>query len=212
MNHSTVETPDEAPLDPAAALALAERQQRAVSLSYVKPVFWLYLIWGLAWLLGFTTLWLGYVAPWLPLWTAGVIFAALIAVSIAVSAVVGTRLGRGVQGPSNFGATVYGMSWSAFGIAFAAVGVGLMSNGMSGELASLYFPSIYGLMAGIMYVLGAALWFERSQLVLGLLLLVVGSVAPFFGAPTNNLVMAIGGGGGFLVAAAHFALQLRKAH
>lgn len=210
MNTTPFDGPDEGPLDPAEALALAERQQRVVGLSYVKPVFWLYLIWGFAWLTGFLGLWLGYVIDWLPLWVAGVIFGALIIVSIVVSALVGMRLGRGVTGPSNFGATIYGMSWSAFGIAFAILGIGLMSNGMNSELASLYFPSIYALMAGVMYVMGAALWQERSQLALGILLLVVGSAAPFFGAPTNNLVMAIGGGGGFLVAAAHFGLQLKK--
>lgn len=210
MNNSTIDGPDEGSLDPAQALALAERQQRAVSLSYVRPVLWLYLVWGFAWLVGFLALWLGYVSPWLPLWSAGVIFAVLIAGSITVSALVGMRLGRGVQGPSNFGVNIYGVSWSLFGIAFAALGIGLMFNGMSGELASLYFPSIYALMAGVMYVLGAALWYERSQLALGILLLAVGSVTPFFGAPTNNLVMAICGGGGFLAAAAYFALQLKK--
>lgn len=209
MNTTPFDGPDEGPLDPAEALALAERQQRAVGLSYVKPVLWLYLIWGVAWLVGYLALWLGYVTDWLPLWTGGVIFGALIIVSIVVSALVGARLGRGVQGPSNFAATIYGMSWSLFGIAFAALGLGLMFNGMSSQLASLFFPSIYAFMAGIMYVLGAALWYERSQLVLGILLLLVGSIAPLIGAPTNNLVMAIGGGGGFLAAAAYFALQLK---
>lgn len=202
--------PDELPLNPAEALALAERQQRAVSLSFVKPVFWLYLIWGAAWLLGFLALWLGYVSDWLPLWMAGTVFAVLIVGSIVASAIVGARLGRGVQGPSNFAGAVYGISWTLFGFAFLVLGMGLSANGMSGELASLYFPSAYALMAGVLYVLGAALWLEKSQLALGILLLAVGSVAPFFGAPTNNLVMAIGGGGGFLAAALHFALQLRK--
>lgn len=208
--NATIEGPDEGPLDPAEALALAERQQRAVGLSYVRPVLWLYLIWGFAWLVGFLALWLGYVTDWLPMWTAGAVFVVLIVGSIVASAIVGTRLGRGVQGPSNFAGAVYGMSWTVFGTAFAVLGVGLMNNGMNGELASLYFPSAYALMAGILYVLGAALWNEKSQLALGLLLLVVGSAAPFFGAPTNNLVMAIGGGGGFLAAAVYFALQLKK--
>ena len=41
-------TPDESPLDPAAALDLAERQQRAVGLSFVRPVAFLYLVWGVS--------------------------------------------------------------------------------------------------------------------------------------------------------------------
>jgi hypothetical protein len=205
---------DDAPLDPAAMLALAEHQQRAVGLSYAKPVAFMLLIWGIAWLVGFLLLWSGYDGgnPWftIPLPTAGWIFGALIIISIVVSGIVGTRIGRGVRGASDFQGAVYGISWSLTGIAFASLGVGLVNNGMSPELASIYFPSAYALMAGVMYLAGAALWGVRSQLVLGALLLLMGSVAPFFGAPTNNLVMAIGGGGGFLAAAGWYWWRLRQ--
>lgn len=214
MNHIIDAEPDDVPLDPAAMLALAEHQRRAVDLSYTKPVAWMLAVWGVAWLVGFTVLWSGYEGgnPWftLALPTAGIIFGVLIVVSIVVSAVVGTRIGKGVRGASDFQGAVYGMSWTLSGFAFAAVGVGLISNGLSPELASLYFPSAYALMAGVMYLAGAALWNERSQLILGILLLLVGSIGPFFGAPTNNLVMAIGGGGGFLVAAVWFWWRLRR--
>jgi hypothetical protein len=81
---------------------------------------------------------------------------------------------------------------------------------MSPELASLYFPSAFSLMVGTLYLAGAALWHQKSQLVLGIILLVTGSVAPFFGAPTNNLVMALLGGGSLLIAAALFAVRLRR--
>lgn len=205
------ESDEDRPLDPAEMLALAERQRRRVDLAYIAPVAWLYLVWGVAWFVGFVLLWLGRVTDWLPLSLAGSVFGVLLVASIVTSAIVGMRIGRGVRGGSTaFQGSVYGISWSLSGMAFAAVGVGLISNGMSQELAAIYFPSAYALMAGIMYLAGAALWNERSQLVLGCLLLVVGSVAPFFGLPANNLVMAIGGGGGFLVAAAHFGLVIRS--
>lgn len=204
------EPDDDRPLDPAEMLALLERQKRQVDLAYVTPVAWLYLVWGVSWALGFLLLWLARVVDWMPLSLAGTVFGVLIVASIITSAIDGTRIGRGVRGSSNFQGAVYGMSWSLSGAAFAAVGVGLLSNGMSQELAALYFPSAYALMAGIMYLAGAALWSEKSQLVLGCVLLVVGSIAPFFGGPTNNLVMAIGGGGSFLVAAAHFVLVIRS--
>ncbi|MCW4386368.1 hypothetical protein OH146_11345 [Salinibacterium sp. SYSU T00001] len=206
MTHSD----DDTPLDPAEMLALLERQKRQVTLSYVRPVAWLYFVWGFAWLLGFVLLWLARVVDWLPLGVAGTAFGVLLIASIVTSAIVGTRIGRGVQGASNFQGAVYGISWSLSGAAFAAVGMGLIHNGLSPELASLYFPSAYALMAGIMYLAGAALWGERSQLVLGVLLLVVGSISPFFGSPANNLVMAVGGGGGFLVGGLYFVLFMRR--
>lgn len=196
-------------LDPAQMLALLERQQREYAFSYVRPVVWLYSIWGVAWLVGFILLWLGWSVDWMPLPVAGAVFAVLIIGSIVTSAIVGTRIGRGIQGASNFSGVVYGSSWSALGIALAAVGMGLISQGMSQELASVYFPSAYALMAGIMYLFGAALWNERGQLEVGIALLVLGSIAAFVPAPHNNLVMALGGVA-FLIAALRVVAKMRR--
>lgn len=201
--------PDEAPLDPAEALALAERQQRAVGLSFVKPVMVLYTIWGVAWLVGFLVLWLAHTVEWMPWIVAGPTFGVLIIAAIVASGIIGSRIGRGVQGSSAYQGIVYGLAWPIIGIAFGFVGAGLIRQGMSSELASLYFPSAYALMVGILYILGAALWNARSQFVLGVVLIVLGSAAPFFGAPANNLVMAFGGLA-FLIGAVHFAIVARR--
>jgi hypothetical protein len=203
------------PLDPVEMLALLEQQKRAVDLAYMRPVAALYTVWGVAWLVGFLLLWSA--SPtgnqWfqVPMSVAATVFGVLIVASIITSAIVGIRIGRGVRGASDFQGAVYGMSWSILGIALAAIGVALLQNGMSTELASLYFPSAYAVMAGIMYLFGAALWNEKSQLELGLVLLFLGALAPFFGAPANNLVMALGGVA-FLIAAAGYLLRIRKAH
>ena len=81
---------------------------------------------------------------------------------------------------------------------------------MDSTLQSLYFPAIYALVAGAMYLMGAALWRSIDQLVLGAVIIVAGTVAPFFGAPTNNLVMAVLGGGAFLVAAVVMRASLSR--
>jgi hypothetical protein len=95
---------------------------------------------------------------------------------------------------------VYGLSWSLCGTAFAFLGVGLISNGLSFDLASLYFPSAYALMCGAIYLGGAALWRDRGQLIVGIALLAIGAAAPFFGAPGNNLFLALAAGVTFLAA------------
>ncbi|HRN29689.1 MAG TPA: hypothetical protein PK890_08325, partial [Terrimesophilobacter sp.] len=147
MNDKHNTSPDtgheDAPLDPAEALALAEHQQRAVGLSFVKPVAWLYTIWGVAWLVGFGLLWLGHSTEWMPWIVAGPGFGVLITGAIVASAIIGSRIGRGVQGSSDFQGIVYGISWPITGLAFGFVGAGLISQGLSTELASLYFPSAY---------------------------------------------------------------------
>jgi len=207
-------TGDEPTPEPAVMLALLEEQQRKVDAAMVSPVPWLYGIWGTAWLVGFLMLWSAWPGgnPWMrvPALVAGGVFAVLTLGAILSSAVIGMRINRGVRGTSDFQGAVYGASWSLCGCAFAALGGGLIANGMSWELASVYYPSAYGLMVGTLYLGGAALWRDKGQLVIGIALLVVASVAPFFGQPANNLVMAVAGGGTFLVGAAVVRAQLHR--
>ncbi len=201
-------------LSPEEMLRLVRNQQRDVERKQLSPIPWMLGVWGVAWTIGFLLLWSAWPGgnPWFSVsgGVAATTFGILIAVAVAVSAILGVRIGRGVKGTSNFAGAVYGISWSLCGAAFTAVGVALLRNGMSSELASLYFPSAFALMAGTLYLAGAALWRNVSQLVLGIMLLFVGAVAPFFGNPTNNLVFGIVGGGTFLVMAVLAAAKQRK--
>lgn len=205
---------NESALTPQQMLKLVDDQQNDVVRKQLAPIPWMLGIWGVAWLVGFLLLWSA--APEsnslvkVPGPVAGIGFGVLIGAAIATSTVLGIRIGRGVQGNSSFAGAVYGISWALCGTAFGAVGVALMNNGMSYELATLYYPSAFALMAGTLYLLGAALWHQKSMLVLGIILLVTGSVSPFFGAPTNNLVMALLGGGTMLFMAILAAVRLRR--
>ncbi|MCY7325598.1 MAG: hypothetical protein LH605_05640, partial [Microbacteriaceae bacterium] len=126
------------------------------------------------------------------------------------SAVIGSRINRGVRGISDFAGMVYGLSWSVCGFAFFALGAGLVFNGASSEILSVYFPSAFGLMCGTIYLGGAALWRNKGQLVVGVALLVVSSLAPFAGQPTNVLVMSLAGGAVFGAGAVASAIGLAR--
>ncbi|QOD94122.1 MULTISPECIES: hypothetical protein [Microcella] len=203
--NSTPPVDDEPLQSPDEALALLRVQQSALERDQLSGIPWILAVWGVAWGVGFLALWSGYEGgnPWfqIPLAVAAVIFGALLIGSIAISAVIGMRLNRGVRGPSNFSGAVYGIAWPVVSLGAYLIGVALALGGMDSTLQSLYFPAIYALVAGAMYLMGAALWRSIDQLVLGAVIIVAGTVAPFFGAPTNNLVMAVLGGGAFLVAA-----------
>jgi hypothetical protein len=190
-------------------LDLIDGQQRRVDRGHRLPVVWLYAIWGFAWLVGFLALSLAQLGVFDAV-AAGILFAVLILGSIVASAVVGSRIGRGVRGQSQFAGTVYGVSWSVCSIAFALVGIGLLSQGMADDLAGIYFPSAYALMCGTLYLAGAALWHDVLQLALGAALLVAGSVAPFLGLGPNLLFMAIAGGVIFGTGAVVTARALRR--
>lgn len=205
---------DDAPPSPDEALALIRDQQTALERDQLSGIPWILGVWGVAWSVGFLALWSGYEGgnPWfrIPLPIAAAVFAVLLIGSAVVSAVIGIRLNRGVRGPSNFSGAVYGISWPIVAFAAYLIGVGLAVNGMDRELQSLFFPAIYALVAGCMYVMGAAIWRSIDQLVLGVILIVAGAAAPFFGAPTNNLVMAVIGGGPLLIAGLVMHLNLRR--
>jgi hypothetical protein len=208
-------SPDDEPLSsPDEALALIREQQRTVTERQIGGVPWILSAWAVSWGVGFLALWSGYDGgnPWfrVPLPVGGAIFGVLVIGAIVVSAVLGVRMNRGLRGPSNFAGAVYGISWSAVSLAAFMIGIALLQNGMSSSLASLYFPAVYALVAGALYLMGAALWRSVDQLVLGSVIIVAGTVAPFFGAPTNNLVMAVLGGGSFLIAAIVMRLSLRR--
>ena len=206
---------DDEPLQsPDEALALLREQESALERDQLSGIPWILGVWGVAWGVGFLALWSGHEGgnPWfqIPLPIAAVVFGALLIGSIVISAVIGMRLNRGVRGPSNFSGAVYGIAWPVVSLGAYLIGVALALGGMDSTLQSLYFPAIYALVAGAMYLMGAALWRSIDQLVLGAVIIVAGTVAPFFGAPTNNLVMAVLGGGAFLVAAVVMRASLSR--
>ncbi len=134
---------------------------------------------------------------------------ALLAAS-GVTVISVTRISRGVRGPSNFSGAVYGITWFAGFAATYLIGIALARAGADQALVSLYLPSAFGVLIGLMYLMGAALWRSTEQLVLGALIVLTSVIAAFFGAPTNNLVMALLGGGSLVVAGIVMRLSLRR--
>ncbi|MDW4571311.1 hypothetical protein R8Z57_00795 [Microbacterium sp. M3] len=194
---------DDAPLDPAAMLALVDDQRRSVERQMAGFVPYIVTAWGVAWLVGFGALWLieGLAPAFsLPASIAFSIFGVCIVGAIVVSAVFGARSGRGLRGNPGeaFTGIVYGCAWWIGSIAIVGLGQGLHANGMSADLAEIYYPVAFVSFAGIMYVLAAAIWRAVPMLVVGVWTVVVAVAAPFFGVPTQYLVLALGGGLGFL--------------
>lgn len=217
MNSATAPaTPGEDdPLDPADMLALVVDQKRSVEGQLASFVPVIVTAWGIAWLIGFGCLWLiDGLAPAfaLPLPLAVAIFVLLLMAAIAVSAVLGIRSGRGLRGNSAeaFAGIVYGCTWTIGSLAIVGFGAGLSFNGMSAELANIFYPIAFVLFAGIMYILSAALWRAVPMLILGVWTLIVAVAAPFFGMPTHYLVLAIGGGLGFLALGVASFIHLRR--
>ena len=185
-------------------LALLTDQQRRVTAKMGGFVPVIMAAWGGAWLVGFGALWLidGLRPVFsIPVALAVGIFIAVMVLAIGLSIWLGVRSGRGVKsgGGSDFAGTVYGVTWSVGSIAIGAIGGALIQNGLSPELANLFYPSVFIFFVGVMYVMAAAIWRAVPSLIAGGWLLLLAAVAPFLGYPWHYLLFALAGGLGFLV-------------
>lgn len=198
---SRVRPDDDAPLTPAEMLALSREQEYRVEDFFQSPTIAIVLTWGVAWTVGFLALWSASDASPLdvPVLPASILFTVLMVAGIVVSAVVGSRSGAGVRGPQQFQGRLYGITWAVACSAISVFSGALFRAGMSDALAALFFPAAFSIVVGILYLMGAALFHDRSMIVVGGWILFIGVVAPYFGTPGNYLVMAFAGGGAFLV-------------
>lgn len=205
---------DDAPLDPAAMLALLQGEQSSVQRQIARDVPWILFSWGLAYLLGYGALWLidGLRPTFaLPLAVSVVVFIALLVGATVVSVILGSRTGRGRKASSSaaFTGTVYGVTGSAAFFAMYIFAFALTANGMSESLQTIFFPTAMGIVIAIMYLIAGAIWHAVPSIVMGGGILIVSLVAPFFGYPTHYLVFAIAGGAVFFGGAISTALYTR---
>jgi hypothetical protein len=212
----TVDDDGPAP-DPREMHALMEDQRRVAVDAQMSFVWVMEVCWGVAWILGYTALWLidGSDAVSLPLPVAVGIFAALIVLSSIVSIVLGIRNAPGVESSpeSAWQGRVYGISWSVAMVSVYVLGIGLAFNDAPDRLLSIFYTSGFSFVAGLMLLSTAALFRSRSSLLLGSILVLAALVAPFAGYPGNYIVMAVVGGGAYLVtgiAAALLAGRTRR--
>ncbi|HEY4267512.1 MAG TPA: hypothetical protein VGM94_04900 [Galbitalea sp.] len=207
------------PLSASAALKLLDNQQRRVANERGRFVFPITLAWSVAWLVGFLALWsvdgptADSVGGWhgLPLPVAITIFLVLLVAAIVISIVQGVRGGRGFKGSaSEFTGTVYGISWSVTMVAIGILGGALQAHGMSTTVANIYYPCVYTFAVGLLYLLAGAIWHSVPSVVAGGCVILVAVIATWFGYPNHYLVLAIGGGGTFLVLAIHDVVAGRR--
>lgn len=205
---------DDAPLDPAAMLALIQTQQSDMERRMAAATPWIVAAWGLAWLVGFGALFLidgarpGFAIP-LPV-AVGTFIALMIAAVIA-SALLGARMGRGVKQTkeANFSGAVFGITGAASFFAMYVFAIGLTRNGMDPALMNIFFPTSSALIVGLFYSLAGGFWRIVPMIWMGGWIALVGLVAPFFGYPNHYLFFALAGGGGFLIGAIVAAALLR---
>lgn len=198
----------------AAILAGVERDRARAAAAIEPDPRVLYGVWGTAWLVGFALLYGGQ-APGSPVTVSAAVatvsFTLLMVSAMVVTSVHMARRFAGVRGPSSTVGAMYGWAWALAFVAFAAVMTGARRAGADEAVLDVLWSAGSGLVVGILYLVGGALWQDRVQFGLGAWILVASAAGALVGSPAVYLVMSVAGGGGFLLAAAWFALRAEEA-
>jgi hypothetical protein len=158
----------------------------------------MFLPWGLGYLVGFGGIWLA-VRGVLP---GGLVTALLVVAAVAPiisTGVTVARSTRGVSGPSRRVGALYGWAWLLGFAALFAINIRIGTLGVPEPTLSLLWSGSALLVVGLLYLAGGALWDHVPQYVLGVWTLLTAVATVFVGYPSNFAVLALAGGGGFVV-------------
>lgn len=197
---------DEGELSPAELLELLERERARAGAAIGPDPRLVYGVWGLAWLLGFGAQYAGLTGDLAPA-VAGVAFLLLLVAAAVVTAVHMARRFAGVRGVSTRVGAMYGWTWTLGFVAYGAIMSSAARAGVAETVMGLLWSAGSGLVAGLLYMTSGALWQDRVQYGLGAWILLTSAAGALAGAPVIYLVMSLAGGGGFLLAAAYFAVR-----
>lgn len=163
----------------------------------------LYVIWGIAWIVGFAAFFLAVfptTQPTLPV-VAGIAIGVVALVGgMVVSAVHSARKGAGTRGPSMVQGAIYGNAYAIAFIFVVLLGWRLTSAGVPLDVMFTYWVAALCLVIGLLALVGAVLWNDRSQLTFGIWTLFAGLLSLALPAP-YQLLAGVVGGLGFLVLA-----------
>ncbi len=195
---------DAAPASAAESLRMIESQRAAAQRSLAPDPRLIYWPWGIAWLIGFSLLFLRHgpheqvrwdMPSWLPL---TVLYVLMGGASVA-SGITGARANRHVTGESSTKGRMYGLSWF---LGFASMAVILDHFGPmlpQDEQGLLWAASSIALV-GLLYMTGAAIWKAPELFVLGAWVTISNLGGVLAGPGWHSLVAALAGGGGLIVA------------
>jgi len=186
----------------AAAIAADARTHARQELVISAPV--VYLAWGLVWLVGYGAMWLSVRGQHPYRGPSGVSIAAVFVLAgfaAAAVLVVAHRASAGIGGQSARYRRIIVAAWATGYVILL-----LIQAGISGAVSArtLAFVGLAGplLLAGLIYILAAALGRDRPALALGVWLVLAGASCAWLAPAAVLATCALAGGGAFLLIAA----------
>ncbi|HLX51457.1 MAG TPA: hypothetical protein VKS82_24280 [Streptosporangiaceae bacterium] len=201
----------EGEMSPQEALALVEKQRHEVAGRLMVDIELILGAWGVAWLVGFGAAYLSYGRhATVPGWLATVLLTVVNLGAAALTFGQSARRGAGIEGPSREVMSMYMWAWPLALAGVFAVDSALARDGLPVRLDSLLWSGTAACTVGVLYLAGGMLFRDRVHYGLGIWMLITGAASVFAGPPGNFAVLALAGGGGFLVAAGWYAWAGRR--
>lgn len=193
---------DEQPpsLDESWAIIDAQRRQVRDTMRVDDRV--VYTTWGVAWGVGYVAMYLSAGEDGRPGVLGAVTFGVLVAAAVVVTIVHSVRRTHGMGGAQARMDEMLSTSWSVGFLAVFAISAGLGRAGIEGPAAAIVYNAIPCLVVAMLFMGSGAAWHDVRQFRLGVWIAATVGVAALVGGSGVYLVMAVLGGGGFLVAAA----------
>jgi hypothetical protein len=158
--------------------------------------------WAFAWIVGWGFTYFATRTENVPGWLGGVVVAVLFVAAMVYTGVVSARAGRGIRGPSKTVGAMYGYSWALSSVGLTVIDIRITQFGsLSSDQVSLLWSGTWLLLTGVLYLTGGMLWQDKLMYGLGAWMIVSAGLSVLVGFPANFLVLAICGGGGFLLGA-----------
>ncbi|WP_326821930.1 hypothetical protein [Streptosporangium sp. NBC_01756] len=201
---------DDQAMSPEETLRLIEQQGSAAVHRLTPDPVPHYLAWGLAWLVGFGAFFLRQGlsgTPYVPV-PDGVAMALLfgsMSLAMLVSSLTMWQLRSPVRGASQARGAMYGFAWF-FGFFTMWVIALRFTPLLAPAEVSLLWASLSMMVVAVLYMAGGAIWLVRPMFVFGAGLAVLNGVGTAAGPGWHSLLMAVGAGGGSVVA----GLMLRR--
>ncbi|AQZ64526.1 unnamed protein product [[Actinomadura] parvosata subsp. kistnae] len=195
---------DERTPSPEEMLRVIEEQSVATTRWLRGDPLFLYAPWGVAWMLGFTALFLHYgldgrsYAPISQMQAVGVLMAGqLVAGAFVAYGIV--RMNKTTRGDSNARGAMFGYAWFA-GFALMVVICSRMSPLLPPQESGLLWAGSSLMLVATLYMAGGALFHNWTFFFFGVWVAAVNTLGVLLGAGWHALLTAVLLGGGYIVA------------
>lgn len=194
---------DGTPLDPAARLREIDDLQHEVQRRAAPRSEFLFVTWGLAWIVGCLAIYLGFAPenrPTFPLPTALIVAGLALVAAMAASGLHAARSAAGTRGPSQRVGAIVGFLYPISFLTVGFLGARLQAAGASTAALVSYGLTATCLVVGMLSAASALVFNELTNVLLGGVLLLAGLVSTLLPAPLN-LFAGVGAGLGMLALA-----------